>query len=417
MKRRIFAFLCAFLFVVLGTACGSRAVAEPLNGDDGLRVLLLINTIGDKSVADSAHEGVRRAEKEFGLNVSVQEVSADTARLDNLMHEISSGEKYDVICTSNLGGGFMATWLDLNSAAYPKMTYILFDPPHDRINKNSNVQYIVFEQNQAGFLAGLLAAKMTQTNMIGFVGGVADNTTKDYLIGFIGGARYAKSDISIDVTFAGSWSDSDKVAENARHSISAGADVLHIVAGAGSSGALEVAAEMNIYTIGADSDQYDLYKSEKSEWVKKLLTSCEKRVDLGIYNALESIAQNKFKGGIVYYDIANEGIVLSRHQNYNQLVPQHVRSYITVLQRQLAQGVLIAPTAYELTSEEIAITIETVSPGTKLPDGFDGELQEEPITHADENSSQALVQTNPETFDESATQNIEPNIENSNPLA
>ncbi len=110
---------------------------------------------------------------------------------------------------------------------------------------------------QGGYVGGVLAANMSESGVIGVVGPVEAGDAKLYIDGFVAGAEAANPDITVNVSYTGSFGDTALAAEAANTHIQAGADVL-----TGSAqqvvGAIGVAKEQGIPWIGTQSDQSSL---------------------------------------------------------------------------------------------------------------------------------------------------------------
>jgi len=110
---------------------------------------------------------------------------------------------------------------------------------------------------QGGFVNGVLAAKLTKSNVLGVVGPVEAGDAKLYIDGFVSGAKYANPDITVNVSYTGSFGDTSLAAEAANTHIQAGADIL-----TGSAqqvvGAIGVAKEKGVLWMGTQADQSPL---------------------------------------------------------------------------------------------------------------------------------------------------------------
>jgi basic membrane protein A len=110
---------------------------------------------------------------------------------------------------------------------------------------------------EGGYVSGVLAAQLSAANVIGVVGPVEAGDAKLYIDGFVAGAKATKPDITVNVSYTGSFGDTALAAEAANTHINAGADVL-----TGSAqqvvGAIGVAKEKGIPWLGTQSDQSPL---------------------------------------------------------------------------------------------------------------------------------------------------------------
>jgi basic membrane protein A len=172
---------------------------------------------------------------------------------------------------------------------------------------------VQFQEDQAGYLAGIVAAGATTKGTIGAIGGTSICAPcVRYIQGYELGAKSVKADIKVDVAYvtndfsAAAFQDQaggKTFAENflAQNS---GIDVLFQVAGLTGNGVLDAACAANINGIGVDVDQYPSYPNADP----CLLTSAEKHVQLAVSDALTSIAGGAATPGDALYDATNDGI-------------------------------------------------------------------------------------------------------------
>jgi len=212
--------------------------------EDAVKVCLLINgNLGDKSFFDSADAGVVRAEEELGVSVKVIEMGLDP---------------------------------DLEKIApqHPEKKYIIFDTAVDYTKADlSNVYSILYNQNEGSFLAGALAAMVTNSDLplanpeklVGFLGGMDIPVINDFLVGYIEGARHIDPGIKVAVSYVGSFGDPAKGKEMALAQYQMGCDIGYNVAGETGLGQIDAAFEMNRYAIGVDSDQAALFAESDPE--------------------------------------------------------------------------------------------------------------------------------------------------------
>src|SRR5574344_112187 len=177
-----------------------------------------------------------------------------------------------------------------------------------------NVRPIVFEEEDAGFLAGFAAVKEGYKNL-GFIGGQMIDSVVRFGLGFIFGANYAyvgtkERPININVSYRGSFEESDKEVAYAKGWYNAGTEVIFACAG-GLNNSVFSAAEQTTtetnkkWTIGVDTDQSELSTS--------ILTSAIKNISYACYFEMnrEFIFKN-FSGGSVYsYGVTNNGVSLA----------------------------------------------------------------------------------------------------------
>jgi basic membrane protein A len=302
MKRKnLFLVLAAFLvFSVVSTHQNVAAAKKPLKV-----AVVLAGFLGDKSFNDSAFEGVKQAQKKFGIQYKVMESKIPADWESNLV--AMAAANYDLVIAVS------AQFQDIlkkHAAEFPKVKFGIIDA----VAKKPNVVSAVFAQNEGSFLAGAAAAMFTQkTNIpnvnkekiIGWVGGMDIPVLHDFQVGYIQGAKYIDPQTKVLVSFAGTFNDPLKGKELTLAQYSQGADIVMNVASNTGNGILEAAKQANKYAIGVDLNQDDIYPGN-------ILTSMLKRVNMASYLMIESVVQHKFKGKtILRMNVANGGIGLT----------------------------------------------------------------------------------------------------------
>jgi basic membrane protein A and related proteins len=188
-----------------------------------------------------------------------------------------------------------------------------------------------YAEDQAGYLAGMVAASASQSNIIGAIGGVSlCAPCVRYIQGYIMGAKFVKPDITVKVNWV---SDSDfraGFADQAGGKVFAqqflqqnpGLDVLFQVAGLTGNGVIDAACEANISAIGVDVDQHESYPASQA----CILTSAEKKLAKSVADSIKAIANNTAKGGLTFFNAANDGIGVSPFYGAASKLPSDMQS-------------------------------------------------------------------------------------------
>ena len=240
-----------------------------------------------------------KLEAELGdkVEVNMVEMGSDKTKFEGSMLDACESDA-DLIIT---GLWDMKEITEKVAQEFPEKKFIIFDTDVDyTIGDLSNVYSMSYKQNEGAFLAGVLAASATKSdmeyanedNVIGFVG--AKDTAaviNDSAVGFIEGAQFVDPDVKVLVSYVGSYVDSATAKELAITQYSNGADVVFVAAGPASVGVIEAAAESKKYCIGVDSDQsatIDDYKEDLT------VTSAMKGLQVTIDNVLDAILDNEW---------------------------------------------------------------------------------------------------------------------------
>jgi len=241
-----------------------------------------VGKVDDHAFNQSAWEGVQQAEEEELVHLARTIESVDGRDYDENIAAFADAE-YDVIVTvgSALGQATTAA-----AEEYPQVYFIGVDQFQEAGAEKPNLAGLVFPEDQAGFLAGALAAQMTATGKVGAVlGADAYPPVWRYGEGFRAGARYINPEIEVivaynnDADFDEASFDPDWGAMTAYTMIDEGFDVLFGGSGTTGDGAVVAAVQRGIYAIGSEMDRYYL----QPEAAPLLLSSAVKLVSPGTY--------------------------------------------------------------------------------------------------------------------------------------
>lgn len=321
---------------------------------DKIKVSLLVTgSFGDKAFNDSAQAGMEKMKAGMGDQVEVEmiELGNDKTKFEGSLMDASESDS-DIII---VGTWDMKENLERVAPEFPDKKYIIFDTDVDyTLDDLSNVYSMSYKQNEAAFLAGVLAASVTASDMeyanedatIGFVG--AKDTAaviNDSAVGYIEGAQFVNPDIKVMVSYVGSYVDSATAKELALTQYSSGADCVFVAAGPASVGVIEAAAESKKYVIGVDSDQALAYEGEDEE--NFIISSAIK----GVGDSLLSSIERHLNGDLPYgeYEIlglADNAVGLADNEIYQSIVPEEVRNAVDAAKEKLLAGEVTIDTAY-----------------------------------------------------------------------
>lgn len=322
--------------------------------------LLLSGNLGDMSFLDSANEGTSEIAATYGAEVKVIEMGADATKYETNVLD-ASDEGYDII----IGSGWQLQEPFQNVAQdYPDTRYIIFDAAVDySLGDYSNVYSITYKANEASYLAGIMAASMSETGILGFLGGMDGAGINDFLIGYIEGAQSVNPDIKVISGYVGSYSDSPKCKEMALAQYNQGADFVFTAAGASGIGTLEAAKETGKYAIGVDSDQAMLYAESDPEQSDLIPASVMKNVNTTLVRAYTMMLEDTLPWGEEEQLGLTDGAVgLSDNAYYQKLVPEEVKTAINEATDKIASGEVTVTSAFGLTTDEVTAIINSVSP-------------------------------------------------------
>lgn len=322
--------------------------------------LLLSGNLGDMSFLDSANSGVTDIAAFYDAEVKVIEMGSDSTKYETNVLDASDAD-YDII----IGSGWQLQEPFENVAAdYPDKKYILFDASVDYTKADySNIYSITYKANEGSYLAGIMAASMSESGIIGFLGGMDGSGINDFLIGYIEGAQYVNPSIKVISGYVGSYSDSPKCKEMALAQYNQGADFVFTAAGASGIGTLEAAKETGKYAIGVDSDQAMLYADSDVDQANLIPASVMKNVGNSLVRAYEKILDGSLTWGAAEnLGLQEDAVGLSDNEFYQKLVPDDVKSKITDAQKKIISGEIKVTSAFGLTTDEVTAIIDSVAP-------------------------------------------------------
>ncbi len=326
-RKAVIGVLAALLALTLITGAPAQGATKKLRV-----ALVLSGYLGDRSFNDSAFQGLKQAEKEFGIEYRVLESKVPSEWEQNLVAMASAG--YDLVIANSTQ---FIEILKNNGPRFPNTKFALIDG----VVKLPNVVSAVFAQNEGSFLAGAVAAMMTthtelpgmnKEKIIGWVGGMDIPVLHDFFVGYEQGAKYIDPDIKILQSFAGTFTDPVKGKELTLAQYSQGADIVMNVASDTGNGVLEAAKVAGKYAIGVDLDQDAIYPGH-------IITSMLKRVDMAVYTIIKSVVDGTYKGGIVLkMGIANGGVGITDMSVMGDKIPAEVRQKVKELEAKVRSG-------------------------------------------------------------------------------
>ena len=298
--KKINLFLAIVMIAALVlTACGGSKT--PTEADcakaDVLCVGLVtdVGEIDDKSFNQSAYEGVKQAGTELGALVNYVETKDAKDYGTNIA--LFAEKKYDVIVTV----GFALTDATIQAATtYPDIKFIGVDQFQVPGSELPNLAGLIFSEDKAGFLAGALAAMLTETGTVAAVLGTdLVPPVVAFKVGYEAGALYINPDITLISTFHPggldvAFTDPEWGAATAKQAIDNGADVIFGAGGKTGNGALiEVAGNAGLYCIGVDSDQWETVPEAHA----CLVSSAMKLITPGVFDLIKLAQEGNFPSG------------------------------------------------------------------------------------------------------------------------
>ena len=334
---------------------------------------LIAGDINDRGFNQLAWEGMQRAAQEFGIEVVYSQTFDGVEFSQNINDVLKAG--VDGVIT--LGFDF-APAVRAASEANPSIPFLSIDFP----SQTANDLGILFASDEPSFLAGYLAAGMTQTGTVCTYGGEQTPPVLSFMVGFEGGVKYFNNQNGTNVQLLGwrtdanipaggegrfidTFSDEAVGRQVAEEFFGQGCDVIFPVAGGAGVGSAAAAQEQGLKVIGVDADQ----TQTDPEYAEVFLTSVLKKIDAVVYEAIRmnetgemlddsQTYRNNFIG-----TLANGGVGLAPFYSNDSQIPQPLKDSLTQIEARLVEGSL--PTGWPISRAPAMAAV--AAPPTAVP--------------------------------------------------
>lgn len=328
--KKLFAVgLAAVMMSSLLVGCSSKTESN----EDVYKIGMISDTggVNDESFNQSTWEGLQQAQEKYGkdkVQVKYVESSQEADYTPNI--ETFVEEDLDLI----IGVGYkMAGAIEEASKNYPDVQFAIIDHSYEK--QPENVTSLIYEDNTAAYLAGLVAAKKTETNKVAFIGGIKSATLDKFEYGFRAGVKAANPKCELTVRYLNSFSDSALAKSVANQMHKDGVDVIYTAAGAAGTGAIEAAKENNKMAIGVDVDQSPLAPDN-------IISSTMKNVNVSIVNLVGEILEDNYQGGqVIVNTLASGGVGLS--DTTKDHVSKDILDYVNEQAGKIKSGEIVVP--------------------------------------------------------------------------
>lgn len=328
--KKLFAVgLTAIMMGSLLVGCSSKTESN----EDVYKIGMISDTggVNDESFNQSTWEGLQQAQEKYGkdkVQVKYVESSQEADYTPNI--ETFVEEDLDLI----IGVGYkMAGAIEEASKNYPDVQFAIIDHSYEK--QPENVTSLIYEDNTAAYLAGLVAAKKTETNKVAFIGGIKSATLDKFEYGFRAGVKAANPNCELTVRYLNSFSDSALAKSVANQMHKDGVDVIYTAAGAAGTGAIEAAKENNKMAIGVDVDQSPLAPDN-------IISSTMKNVNVSIVNLVGEILEDNYQGGqVIVNTLASGGVGLS--DTTKDHVSKDILDYVDEQAGKIKSGEIVVP--------------------------------------------------------------------------
>jgi basic membrane protein A len=320
---------------------GSGSTGGNAGGDVKIGLAFDTGGEGDRSFNDAAVAGVEAAIEEHGGEVTKLSPNADASNRADLLTQLADQGFNPIIAV----GFAYSEVIGEVAQQYPDVTFAQVDGAVEDAGSPANLTGLLFAEEQGSFLAGVAAALKTESNHIGFVGGVQTPLIQKFEAGYVAGAQAVKPDITIDRQYISPAGDFSGFNDPARGQIvaqgmyDAGADIVYHAAGGSGIGVFQAAAASQGRAIGVDSDQYQTVDDPALQAV--IMTSMLKRVDVAVQNFIGQFVDRNVTGGEnEVYDLQADGVGLATTGGFIDDIQSDIENY----KQQIISGQITVPT-------------------------------------------------------------------------
>lgn len=323
--------------LILAAGGALAAGSGPALAAGKLKVALLTPALtNDGSFNQAAADAVKKLAAEGLITVEIREKMADPATSEPTIRQYAS-KGYDLI----IGHGIELSEPILKVAAdFPKVRFAASGGPDLAGKLTANVDGWTYDFGQQGYLDGFVAGKLKGLATIGMVGGPQLPFIQASHNGFRAGVKDAGSSAKLIETYTGSFDDAQKAAEATRGLIEEGAKLVWTSGDGIGNGVAAAAANASVATLGVTGDAGGLAKKVNiASVVLDMLPTYKAYVD--------DIASGAFGKKFFVSGLGNKGLVLTKVNDVNGLVPADLQKDVDTLVAQIASGAKTLPNFFQ----------------------------------------------------------------------
>ena len=326
--KKILALVLALCMIFALCACGQSA-APAASAKVKIGMVTDVGGVNDKSFNQTSWEGLQAlaaADSRFEVNYLESKTDADYQTNINTFID----EGYDlVICV----GYMLADATRQAAEANPDQKFAIIDD--SSCADLPNVACLMFAQEQASYLVGLVAGAVTQSKTVGYVQGMVSDSMNLFGIGFITGVLEQCPDATVLQYNANNFGDIAGGNTAAKDMITKGADVIYQAAGGTGIGVMNACDEEGIWGIGVDTDQAVVLGNDH------IITSAMKRVDIASQDISKAVKAGTYAAGVHMYDLSNGGVDLAPTKTH---IPEDVLKLVEAAKADIIAGKKTVPT-------------------------------------------------------------------------
>jgi basic membrane protein A len=354
MKRGMRAIALLSVLVLVGAACRQRGAdggggGAALPGEGMLACQVTdVGGIDDRSFNQTAYAGLERAQAELGVEIAFLESQTEADYEPNIQQFID--RECDIIVTVGflLGDATAKAAEDNPNQTFAIVDFDFFDTEAGEDIVYENVRELTFQTDEAAFLAGYVAAGMSETGQIGTFGGLNIPTVTIFMNGLAAGIAHYNAEKGTNVELLGwdpeqedglfvdpTFEDQEAGRRVGEDLISEGADIIMPVSGQtglGTNAAAEDAGNVKIIWVDVDGC------TSVPESCPLFLTTVEKHMDQAVFEQVAAEVNDEFEGGLYTGTLENDGVGISPYHEFEDEVPDELKQEIETLKQEIIDG-------------------------------------------------------------------------------
>jgi basic membrane protein A len=356
VKRKwpwLVALLVMLTLSVAAVGCGGDEEGTPATtgggaattGGEKISVGMVSDTGGldDRGFNEFSINGFERAQQELGVEGRVYTSESSDDYLPNLTAAVDDGHDLVIAIGFLIQPSVAEVAAEATDVKFAGVDQFYGEKPdcggeNQPVCSLPNVVGLQFPSEEAGYLAGIVAAMMTKSNTVSTVGGIKIPPVDNWIAGFRQAVKDTNPDIKLLNAYSQDFTDQAKCKEIALDQIAQGSDVVFQVAGQCGLGALDAACEKGVYAIGVDADQ-----SFAGDCV---ITSALKPLELAVFETIKSAQDGTFQGGTNRFFGIEEFPDAELLAPYSDAVPQDVRDAVEAAKQKLVSGEIDPPATF-----------------------------------------------------------------------
>ena len=345
--------LLTLLLAVAAAGCGGdeagttgAGTGAGTTGAEAISVGMVSDTGGldDRGFNEFSINGFERAKTELGVTGRVYVSESADDYLPNLTAAVDDGQDLVIAIGFLIQPSVAEVAKEATDTNFAGVDQFYGDPPecggeNQAVCTVPNVLGLQFPSEEAGYLAGIVAAMMTKTKTVSTVGGISIPPVNNWIAGFRQAVKDTDPSVKLLNAYSQDFVDQAKCKEIALDQIAQGSDVVFQVAGLCGLGALDAACEKKVYAIGVDADQ-----SFAGDCV---ITSALKPLDLAVFETIKSAQDGTFKGGTNRFFGIEEFPDAELLTPFTDAVPQEVQDAVDAAKQKLISGEIDPPATFE----------------------------------------------------------------------